>query len=117
MNDTEILDLYWARSESAISETAQQYGSYCASIAINILRNKEDAEECVNDAYLKAWNAIPPQRPTVLSSFLGRITRNLSFDKYKARKAQKRGGDETALLLSELEDCIPAARTVPHKQA
>lgn len=112
MNDTEILNLYWARSESAISETARQYGSYCTAIAMNILRNNEDAEECVNDTYLKAWNAIPPQRPSILSSFLGRIARNISFDKYKARKAQKRSGDETALLLSELEDCIPDTHTV-----
>lgn len=112
MTDMEILDLYWARSESAISETARQYGSYCIAIAMNILRNKEDSDECVNDTYLKTWNAIPPQRPAVFSSFLGRITRNLSLDKYKARKAQKRSGDETALLLSELEDSVPAAHRV-----
>jgi len=79
---------------------------------MNILNNKEDAEECVNDTYLRAWNAIPPQRPTVFSSFLGRITRNLSLDRYKARKAQKRSVDETALLLSELEDCIPSNNDV-----
>ena len=112
MSDTEILDLYWDRSESAISETARQYGSYCASIAMNILRSREDSEECVNDTYLKAWNSIPPQRPSILKSFLGRITRNLSFDKYKARRAQKRIGDETALLLSELDECVPTVHTV-----
>jgi len=95
MNDAAIIDLYWARSESAVSETAKRYGHYCAAIAMNILQNREDAEECVNDAYLKAWNSIPPQRPAALASFLGRITRNLSLDRYKARKAQKRIGDET----------------------
>ena len=112
MTDTEILGLYMARSESAISETARQYGAYCTAIAMNILRNREDSEECVNDTYLNAWNAIPPQQPDVLSSFLGRITRNLSLDRYKSRKAAKRAGDETALLLSELEDCIPSGSSV-----
>ena len=106
MDDTAILDLYLERSESAISETAKHYGPFCSAIAMNILQIKEDAEECVNDTYLKAWNAIPPQRPSVFSSFLGRITRNLSLDRYKARKTQKRSGDETALLLSELDECI-----------
>lgn len=112
MTDMGILDLYWARSESAITETALKYGSYCSTIALNILRNNEDSEECVNDAYLNAWNAIPPQRPAVLSSFLGRIVRNLSLDKYKSRKAEKRSGDETALLLSELQDCVPSIYSV-----
>ena len=112
MDDTAILDLYWERSESAISETAKHYGSFCSAIAMNILQNKEDAEECVNDTYLKAWNAIPPQRPSVFSSFLGRITRNLSLDRYKARKTQKRSGDETALLLSELDECIRSGSNV-----
>jgi len=115
MTDIEILDLYWARSESAISETSRQYGSYCLAIAMNILRNRDDSEECVNDTYLNAWNAIPPQRPAVLSSFLGRITRNLSLDRYKAQKAQKRCSGETTLLLSELEDCIPSRSMVDDK--
>jgi len=112
LTDMGILDLYWSRSESAITETALKYGSYCSTIALNILRNNEDSEECVNDAYLNAWNAIPPQRPAVLSSFLGRIVRNLSLDKYKSRKAEKRSGDETALLLSELQDCVPSIYSV-----
>lgn len=102
-----ILNLYWERSESAISETAAKYGHYCGTIAMNILHSREDSDECVNDTYLKAWNAIPPERPNVFSTFLGRITRNLSLDKFKARNAQKRGG-EAALLLRELEDCIPS---------
>jgi RNA polymerase sigma-70 factor (ECF subfamily) len=112
MTDKEILDLYEKRSETAISETANQYGAYCTAIAMNILKNKEDAEECVNDAYLNAWNAIPPARPALFSSFIGRITRNISLNKYKSRKSQKRRGDETALLLSELEACVPAESTV-----
>ena len=112
MTDVEILDLYWARSESAIHETARHYGKYCEAVSMNILHNKEDAEECVNDTYLNAWNSIPPQRPAIFPAFLGRIARNLSLDRYKSRKAQKRAGDETALMLAELEDCIPSGRSV-----
>jgi RNA polymerase sigma-70 factor (ECF subfamily) len=108
MDDEMIIDLYWARSESAISETAVKYGNYCSTIANNILQNDEDTEECVNDAYLKAWDAIPPQRPVILRSFLGKIVRNLSFNIYKERKTKKRGGDEITLIFSELSDCIPA---------
>jgi RNA polymerase sigma-70 factor (ECF subfamily) len=103
-----ILDLFWTRSESAISETAKKYGNYCFAIAANILKNKEDAEESVNDTYLKAWAAIPPQRPTIFSSFLGKITRNLSINKYKAQRTDKRGGGEFPLLLSDLDECIPS---------
>ena len=112
MTDDEILDLYRERSESAIHETERQYGRYCKKIAMNILRNEEDSDECVNDTYLNVWNSIPPERPSVFPAFLGRIARNLALDRYKARKAQKRAGDETALLLSELEDCIPSGRSV-----
>ena len=83
MNDREIVNLYWQRSEQAITETEQKYGRYCHIIAYNILENSEDSEECVNDTWLHAWNAMPPQKPSVLSAFLGRITRNLSFDLYK----------------------------------
>lgn len=80
MEDQRILDLYWRRSEAAISETADKYGGYCHFIAYNILRNDEDSEECVNDTYLRAWEAIPPRRPNNLAVFLGKITRNLSLD-------------------------------------
>ena len=112
LTDIEIINLYLERSESAIEETAKQYGSYCSAIAMNILHNKEDVDECVNDTYLNVWNSIPPQRPTTFSTFIGRITRNLSIKKYKARTAQKRGGDDTTLLLSELESCILTNRNV-----
>jgi RNA polymerase sigma-70 factor (ECF subfamily) len=112
MDDEMILDLYWARSESAVSETAKKYGSYCTKIAANILLNSEDAEECVNDTYQKAWESIPPQRPANLRAYLGRITRNLSLNRYKEQRTQKRGGDNIALIYSELEECIPASRNV-----
>ena len=112
MTDIEILDLYQQRDESAIDETAKQYGAYCTKIAMNILHNSQDAEECVNDAYLNAWSCIPPKRPLPLSTFLGRITRNIAINRHKARKAKKRTADDTALLLSELEGCIPSAVSV-----
>jgi RNA polymerase sigma-70 factor (ECF subfamily) len=79
---------------------------------MNILQSNEDAEECVNDTYLKTWDAIPPQRPTVFSAFLGKITRNLSLNKYKGQRTQKRGSGEIPLMLDELEPCIPSARSV-----
>lgn len=112
MDDAAIIELYWKRSESAISETAKKYGAYCKTIAMNILGNAEDSEECVNDAYLRTWNAIPPQRPVLFPPFLGRITRNASLNRYKARKTAKRGGGEVVLLLDELEECIPSASDV-----
>ncbi len=108
MDDTKIIDLYWARSESAISETAKKYGSYCHSIAFRILRSDQDSEECVNDTWLGAWNAIPPKRPAVLSTFLGRITRNLSLNRWREYSAEKRGGGEMTVALEELQECVPA---------
>lgn len=112
MKDEEIIALYWNRNEAAISESARQYGGYCYSIAYHILNSKEDSDECVNDTWLKAWNAMPPHRPHRLSLFLGRITRNLSFDKSRAGKARKRGGGEIALVLEELDECVPSASDV-----
>ena len=105
MDDQNIIALYWARSETAISETAQKYGGYCFSIAKNILTNHEDAEESVNDTYLTAWNAMPPRRPSILATFLGKITRRLAIDRWRYRNAYKRGGGEVTLALDELEDC------------
>lgn len=112
MKDKEIIELYWNRDETAITATADTYGSYCYCIAYNILSNNEDAEECVNDTWHNAWNAIPPHRPERLSTYLGKITRNLSLDRYKRQNAQKRGADQVALALSELECCIPAQQDV-----
>jgi RNA polymerase sigma-70 factor (ECF subfamily) len=112
MKDSEIIELYWKRDETAINKSAKHYGAYCYSIAYNILRNKEDSDECVNDTWLKSWNAIPPQYPNKLSAFLGKITRNLSLDRWKAITAKKRGGNELTLIISELDDCFPAVNTV-----
>ena len=106
MEDSKIVQLYWSRDEKAIDATADKYGRYCASIARNILGNREDAEECVNDTYLHAWNAMPPHRPGILSTFLGKITRNLSFNRYRYNTADKRGGGETAVVLEELLDIV-----------
>lgn len=107
MDDKPILDLYWARSENAISETANKYGRYCHYIAFNILGSNEDSEECVNDTYLKAWETIPPRRPDRLSAFLGKITRNLSLDRYKYYTANKRGHGQVSVVLDELLECVP----------
>ena len=112
MDDSRIIELYWERSENAINETAKKYSKYCRYISYNILHNNEDVEECVNDTYLRTWNAIPPKNPNCLATFLGKITRNLSLDKYKQYTAEKRGSGQTELALSELEDCIPARSDV-----
>lgn len=106
MEDGEILQMYWERDPEAISATAAQYGAYCFAIAKNILGNDEDAEECVNDAYLRAWNSIPPHRPQLLSAFLGKLTRNLSLNRYRSDTAGKRGGGAAAAVLDELAECI-----------
>ncbi|MBO5352700.1 MAG: RNA polymerase sigma factor [Lachnospiraceae bacterium] len=108
MDDGQILGLYQERSEAAVSETAKKYGTYCHSIAYHILYNEEDTEECVNDTYLRAWEAIPPQYPDKLSAFLGKITRNLALDKYRYYSREKRNNGQTTLVLEELSDCIPA---------
>lgn len=106
MEDEKILQLYFARDEGAIGATAEKYGSYCTAIAGNILGSREDTEECVNDTYMRAWNAIPPHRPQVLRTFLGKITRNLAFHRYRDHTAEKRGGGELPLVLEELEGCV-----------
>ena len=108
MKDNEIIKLYWDRDEAAIAATADAYGNYCYTIAYNILTSNEDSEECVNDTWLNAWNSIPPQRPERLSTYLGKITRNLSLNRYKQLNTQKRGGGQVELALSELENCVPA---------
>lgn len=107
MDDHEIVDLYWQRDEHAIEATAAKYESYCMKISQNILSDRADSEENVNDTYLHAWQAMPPQRPAILSAFLGKIARNLALNRYKARSAQKRQGDAFALSLDELDDCAP----------
>lgn len=111
MEDEKIVDLFWERSESAIIETAKKYGQYCKTIAINILGNSEDAKECENDAYHALWNTIPPNRPSVLKAYLGRILRNIAIDKYDYNTAQKRNS-KFDLILSELEECIVSPANV-----
>lgn len=112
MEDNILVELYWACSENAISETSAKYGKYCYTIAYHILANPEDAEESVNDTYLDAWNAMPPHRPAVLSTFLGKITRRISIDKWRRRTAAKRGGGEIPLVLDELADFVPSGHDV-----
>ncbi len=106
MDDMKIVQLYWDRNQEAIPATADKYGGYCASIARNILGNHEDAEECVNDTYLNAWNAMPPHHPDTLSVFLGKLTRNLAFNRFRHGHTDKRGGGEIVLVLDELADCV-----------
>ena len=112
MQDSRIIELYWQKNADAITETRNKYGAYCFAIADNILHSKEDAEECVNDTWLHAWNAIPPQRPRRLRMFLAKITRNLSFNRFNARTAEKRGGGELVLVLDELAECIASESDV-----
>lgn len=112
MEDDRILSLYWERNANAIQETNNKYGAYCFSIANNILHSREDSEECVNDTWYKAWNAIPPQRPVSLKMFLAKITRNIAFDKYAYYKAEKRGSGEMSLILDELAECIASGSDV-----
>ena len=107
MEDETILDLYFAREERAIAETGKKYGGYCRAIAMNILSDNGDAEECVNDTWLQTWNAIPPHRPTILSAFLGTITRRLSLDRWRRNTRKKRGGGQVPLALEELSQCVP----------
>lgn len=105
MNDLQIIEMYWKRNEQAISVTAEKYGTYCYSIAYGILHNEEDSKESVNDTYMSAWNSMPPHKPNVLKTFLGKITRRLSIDRLKRKNAEKRGG-EIAEVLDELSECI-----------
>lgn len=106
MDDSQIVKLYWDRSERAIRETSDKYGAYLQSISYHILSNREDAQECVNDTYHDAWNSMPPHRPSILSTFLGKITRRISIDCWRYQNAEKRGGGEMMLVLEELEDCV-----------
>ena len=108
MEDTRIIDLYWQRSDRAIPETDRKYGPYCHAVAYNICHDREDAEECVNDTYLRAWNSMPDERPSMLRSFLGTISRNLALDRYRSASRKKRGGGEVELALTELDECIPS---------
>ena len=112
MDDSQIVELFWQRDEVALSETESKYGPYCFSIANNILHNREDAHECVNDTYLDAWNAIPPHKPAILSTFLGKITRRLSLDRWRKTTAKKRGGGTVEASIDELVECIPDGKRI-----
>ena len=108
MQDTDIVELYWNRDESAITETQNKYERYLTKIAYNVLEDFEDSKESVNDTYLAAWNSIPPHRPNVLSVYLGKLTRRISIDIFRKRNREKRKASQYALSLEELGECVPA---------
>ncbi len=112
MDDRGIVELYWQRSERAIAETSEKYGAYLHSIAYQILHDREDAQECVNDTYLDAWNGMPPHRPSILATFLGKLTRRISIDRFRHQSAKKRGGGEMLLILDELSECVAGGEGV-----
>lgn len=112
IEDREIVALFFKRDEAAIAETEKKYAGYCRSIAYNILYSKEDAEECVNDTWVNAWNSIPPHSPTVLSTYLGKLTRFISIKKWRDSRRQKRGGGEISLAYEELAECIESGADV-----
>ena len=112
MDDHQIIALYWDRDQTAIAESEAKYGALLHSISYHILSSHEDSEECVNDTYGKAWDTMPPKRPDRLSAYLGRIVRNLSINRWRQLRTQKRGGEGGAVLLSELADCVPAPQSV-----
>ncbi len=111
MEDKTIIDLYWARDDRAITASDAKYGPYCRGIAGNILWDMRDREECVSDTWHRAWNSMPPQKPTLLRAFFGAITRNLALNRYNFDHAQKRGGGQLPLALEELAECVPAQTT------
>lgn len=112
MDDAQIIDLFWERDETAITAAEKKYGSYCFSITENILHSRQDAEECLSDTWMRAWQSIPPQRPARLKLFLAKIARNLAFDRYRMRSAAKRGSGEMPVVLEELEECIASSENV-----
>ena len=112
MEDVKIVELYWFRDETAIDETRSKYGTYCNRIAYRILGNIQDAEECENDTYLRAWNTMPPQKPDLLSSYLGMLCRNSALNKYRRYHAQKRGAGDVSVSLGELDECIPDSKSI-----
>lgn len=108
MEDSQIVALYWARSQDAITRTAEKYGGYCHNIAYGILRNQQDSEECVSDTWLRTWNALPPQKPASLGAFVARIARNLALDRYRMTHAAIRGGGQVHFAMEEMEWALPA---------
>lgn len=112
MTDEKIIQLYFDREEAAIEATDKKYGKYCRQIAVRILNNNEDAEECLNDAWMRVWNAIPPNHPTNFRLYLGAIIRNIAFTKYRKKTSEKRGSGEIALVLDELQECLAGKEDV-----
>ncbi len=116
VEDAAIVELYWQRAERAIAETQFKYGAYCRSIAEAICRSERDADECVNDTWLAAWNSMPDKRPARLGSYLGCLTRHLAISRRRAERSEKRGGGEMELALDELSECLPS-RSDPVKES
>lgn len=114
MQDDRIVELYWQRDESAIRHTDLKYGRYLMKLSYNILADWEDSKESVNDTYLSAWKSIPPHRPSVLLTYLCKITRNIAIDVFRKKNSAKRKSSEYVLSLSELEDCISVGNTTEH---
>ena len=106
MQDDQIVNLYWDRNENAIHQTEMKYGAYLSKVAYNILADFEDSKECVNDTYMNAWNSMPPRRPNILSTFLGKITRNLSIKRYRRNTADKRGSGQATVVLDEIAEFV-----------
>ncbi len=106
LSDEEIVSLYWERQEKAIDATNVKYGKYLYTIAYNILNDKMDSEECLNDTYLGTWNAIPPAKPTLLQAFLSKIMRNTALGRIRRSVASKRIPSEMSISLEELDECI-----------
>jgi RNA polymerase sigma-70 factor (ECF subfamily) len=117
MDDLQIIELYNARSEEAIAQTDRKYGGFCRAVSGRILRREQDQEECVQDAYLRAWATIPPEMPRSLRAYLACLTRNVSISRWRSEHAEKRGGRELMLSLEELGDCVPAERNDPAQAA
>lgn len=112
MNDEEIVKMFWERDEAALNAASDKYGGYCRRIAFNILNNAEDSEECVNEALMRAWESVPPNKPESLAGFLGKITRNLAIGLLRKRKSEKRGGGEYDLILDVLSECVSDGRDI-----
>ena len=111
MEDEKIIDLFFVRSEQAIRELDNKYGKICHNFSYNIVNSRQDAEECVNDALLAAWQAIPPLAPVHLAAYLAKLTRNAALNRYRAQNAQKRGGSVVAVSLDELAECLPGGES------
>ena len=112
LEDREIVELYWMRRGQAVEETQRKYGRYCGQIALRLLGNGADAEECVNDALQAAWDSIPPNKPENLGTYLGKLTRRICMKRWRSRDTQKRGGGELPLSLEELGECVPDGRSL-----